>query len=382
MSIRGGGTDKVCHLRRDIYGLKQSPRAWFAKFSQLVLAFGLTACTMDPTVFRKHTSAGSIILAIYVDDILVTGSDTTGISQVKSHLQKHLNIRDLGTPKYFLGIEFAYKHGKLILNQCKYVLDILEETGLLGCKPQSSPIDSKPQFWDITSPPLTDANIYRRLLGKLIYLTITRPDITYTVGLLSQFMHSPQEIHWHAALRVLAYLKHAPGRGLLYQHHGHLRIEGYSDSSYAGDRGDRKSTFGFCILVGGNLVTWRSQKQRVVSLSSAEAEYRSMTHTSSEMLWVRSLLQELGFPVQEAMPMYCDNQAAIFISNNPTFHERTKHIEIDCHAIRDRVLAGLISTPHVGTTNQLADIFTKGLSTTSYDVISRKLGLFDIYAPA
>ena len=195
-------------------------------------------------------------------------------------------------------------------------------------------------------------------------------------------MHSLQEIHWHAALRVLAYLKHAPGRELLYQHHGHLRIEGYSDSSYAGDRGDQKSTSGFCILVGGNLVTWRSQKQRVVSLSSAEAEYRGMTHTSSEMLWVRSLLQEHGFPVQEAMPMYCDNQATIFIANNPTFHERTKHIEIDCHAIRDRVFAGLISTPHVGTTNQLADIFTKGLSTTSYDVISRKLGLFDIYAPA
>ena len=128
--VHSGGTDKVCHLCRAIYGLKQSPR-------------------------------------------------------VKSHLQKHLNIRDLGTPKYFLGIEFAYKHGMLILNQCKYVLDIIEETCLLGCKPQSSPIDSKPQFWDSTSPPLTDANIYRRLVGKLIYLTVTRPDITYTVGLLS-----------------------------------------------------------------------------------------------------------------------------------------------------------------------------------------------------
>ena len=259
--VHSGGADKVCHLRRAIYGLKQSPRAWFAKFSQLVLAFGLTACTMDPTVFRKHTSAGSILLAVYVDGILVTGSDTTGICQVKSHLQKRLNIRDLSTPKYFLGIEFAYKRGKLILNQCKYVLDILKETSLLGCKPQSSPIDSKPQFWDSTSPPLTDANIYRCLVGKLICLTVTRPDITYTAGLLSQFMHTPQEIHWHAALRVLAYLKHALERGLLYQHHGRLRIEGYSDSSYAGDLGDCKFTSGFCILVGGNLVTWRSQKQ-------------------------------------------------------------------------------------------------------------------------
>ena len=244
-----------------------------------------------------------MILAVYVDDILLTGNDSAGISRVKAYLHTHLTIQDLGTPKYFLGIEFAFQPGKLVLNQRKYVLDMLEETGLLGCKPRSSPIDSKPCFWDSTSPLLADVETYRRLVGKLIYLTVTRPDIAYTVALLSQFMHAPQDIHWHAALRVLAYLKHAPGRGLLYQRHGHLRVEAYSDAGYAGDRGDRKSTSGFCTFVGGNLVTWRSQKQRVVSLSSAEAEYRAMTQASSEMLWIRSLLHELGFPVQEAMPM-------------------------------------------------------------------------------
>ncbi|XP_078445042.1 uncharacterized protein LOC144714219 [Wolffia australiana] len=202
--ITPGSASKVCHLQRALYSLKQSPHAWFAKFSKLVLALGLTQCTVDPTVFRRHGSKGTVILAVYVDDILLTGSDHAGLAQEKHYLHQHLTIRDLGTPKYFLSIEFAHQLGKLILNQQKYVLDMLEEAGLLGCKPC---------LWDSTSPLLTNVEPYRRLVGKLIYLTVTRPDIAYQVALLSQFMQAPQDIHWHADLRVLAYLKHAPGRG-------------------------------------------------------------------------------------------------------------------------------------------------------------------------
>ncbi|XP_078447656.1 uncharacterized protein LOC144716399 [Wolffia australiana] len=153
-------TGRVCHLQCALYGLKQSPRAWFAKFSKLVLALGLTPCTVDPKVFRRHGPTGTVILAVYVDDILLTGSDHAGIAQVKAYLHQHLTIRDLGTPKYFLGIEFAHQSGKLILNQGKYVLDMLEEAGLLGCKPRSSPIDSKPCFWDSTSLLLNDVEPY------------------------------------------------------------------------------------------------------------------------------------------------------------------------------------------------------------------------------
>ena len=262
----------------------------------------------------------------------------------------------------------------------KYVLDTLTKVELLGFKPRSSPIDSKPKFWDSTSPLLVNAHVYHRLMGKLIYLTVIHPSFTYTVGLLSQFMHVPQEIHWQATLRVLAYLKHAPERGLLYLQHGHLRVEAYSNSSYASNRGDRKSISEYYTFVGGNLITWWSKKQHVVSLSSVKAEYRAMMHASFEMLWVCYFLQELSFSVQGVIPMYCDNQAAIFFAKNLTFHERTKNIEIDCRGIRHPVLDGFITTLYVSSSHQLVDIIINRLSTASYDSISRKMGLFDLYA--
>ena len=235
---------------------------------------------------RKTTSIGYVILAIYVDDILLTGNDEGAISATKAYLQTHFAMRDLKTPRYFLGIEFSYQSGNLALSQRKYALDLLQETGLLGCKPATSPLEARPTFWETNSPIMADANCYRRLLGKLIYLTVTRPDITYAVSVLNQFMHEPCMVHWDGALRVLGYIKCAPGKGLIYQRHDHLRIEAYSDARYAGDKGDRKSTTRYCTYVGGNLVTWRSRKQKVISCSSAEAKYRAMTATAREMVWL------------------------------------------------------------------------------------------------
>ena len=187
-------------------------------------------------------------------------------------------------PRYFLGIEFAHQDRKLALTQQKYALDMLKETRLLGCKPETSLMEAHPQFRDTSSPLFEDANHYRRLLGKLIYLTVTRLDIVYAVSVLSQFMQEPRRVHWERALRVLAYIKRAPRRGLIYQWHSHLHIEAYSDGGYAGDKGNRKSITGSCTYIGGNLVTWRSQKQKVVSCSSAKSEYRVMAKIVREMV--------------------------------------------------------------------------------------------------
>ena len=351
------GSYKVCFLRRAIYELKQSPRAWFAKFSGLLSAFGFTSCAVNPTALTKKTKSGLIILAVYVDAIILTRSDDTGILATNTYLQQNL-IRDLGSPRYFMGIKFAHQDMKLALTQQKYALDMLKEMGLLGCKPETSPMEAHPQFWDTLSPLFEDANRYRRFLGKLIYLTVTRPDIVYMVSFLSQFMQEPRRVQWEGALRVLAYIKQAPRRGLIYQRHSHLRIEAYSDAGYACDKGDRKSTTCYCTYIGGNLVTWQSSKQKVVSCSSTESKYRAMAETTWEMVWLRSFLEDLGISSPFPMPMHCDNQAAIFITGNSTFHERKKHIDIDCHYIRDKVMFGVISTPHVTSSHQLVDIFT------------------------
>ncbi|KAB1215703.1 Copia protein [Morella rubra] len=222
---------------------------------------------------------------------------------------------------------------------------------------------------------------YRRLVGKLNYLTITRPDISYAVSIVSQFLDTPWVSHWEAVIHIIRYLKKSPSLGILYRRNGHLRVEGFTDADWAGSPSDRRSTTGYCTFLGGNLVTWKSKKQTVVARSSAEAEYRAMAYTTSELTWLQHFLTEIGFPTPTPIPLFCDNQAAVHIASNPVFHERTKHIEVDCHFIRDKILNGDISTPFVKTGDQLADMFTKVVSGSWLKFLCSKLDLYDIYAP-
>ncbi|KAL0324978.1 UNVERIFIED_CONTAM: Retrovirus-related Pol polyprotein from transposon RE2 [Sesamum radiatum] len=275
-----------------------------------------------------------VVLAVYVDDILITGSDIVGIEEAKTYLQKHFVTKDLGRPKYFLGIKIAYsKHG-VSLSQRKYACDLFQEAALLGTKPSNTPMDSNPDFWNDDSNYLEDKTKYRRLVGKLIYLIVTRPDISFAVGLVSQLMDKTRSVHWEAALRILKYINASPGK-----RHGHVKIEAYSDVDYARSKDDRKSTSGYYTYVGGNLVTWRSKKQTTVARSSAEAEYQAMAHTTSEILGLKNLLKELGFMYNDPVPMHCDNQAAIHIASNPIFHERPKHIEVDCNFVHEAIMS-------------------------------------------
>jgi len=183
-----------------------------------------------------------------------------------------------------MGIEVAHKKYSVLFSHRKYALDFLEETSFLGCKPANTPIEANVDLWFDDSHTLDDPGRYMRLIGKLIYLTMTRPNITFVVGVLSRFMHQRRETHWLAAMRILAYIKSCPGKVLVYRKYGHVRISGYSDSGYAGDRGDMKSITGYCTFVGGNLASWRNKKQDV-SRSSDETEYRGMAYTTCEMVW-------------------------------------------------------------------------------------------------
>jgi hypothetical protein len=220
------------------------------------------------------------------------------------------------------------------------------------------------------------------LVGKLNYLTVTRPDISFAVSVVSQFLNSPCEGHWDAVIRILKYIKGAPGKGLLYGDRGHTQIVGYSDADWAGSPADRRSTSGYCVFIGGNLISWKSKKQNVVARSSAEAEYRAMASATCELIWLKQLLKELQFGEIMQMTLVCDNQAALHIASNPVFHERTKHIEIDCHFIREKILSGDITTRFVNSNDQLADIFTKSLRSPRISYICNKLGAYDLYAPA
>ncbi|CAL2257595.1 unnamed protein product [Prunus armeniaca] len=228
---------------------------------------------------------------------------------------------------------------------------------------------------------LNDPMKYRLLVGCLIYLTVTRLDIVYSVKTLSQFMHEPRKPHWDATLCVLSFIKHSPGQGLLFLASNNLALTDYCDSNHAGCRTTRQSVTNFCIFLGNSPISWKSKKQQQLSRSSAEVEYRAMANACLELTWLRYILHDLRVPQVNPAPLYCDSQAALYIVVNPVFHERTKHIEIDCHIIREKLLAGLITPSYVPSHAQIADIFTKPLGKNDYTRLSNKLGLHDIHSP-
>ncbi|BBG92512.1 RmlC-like cupins superfamily protein, partial [Prunus dulcis] len=374
------GENLVCRLHKSLYGLKQASRQWFAKFSEAIQAAGFTQSKADYSLFTCKRGKSFIALLIYVDDILITGNNLGAINSLKRFLHTRFRIKDLGDLKFFLGIEVSRSKKGISISQRKYTIDILKDSGFLGVRPVLFPMEQNLKLSD-TGELLKDPAKYRRLVGRLIYLTITRPDITYAVHVLSRFMHEPRKPHMEVALRILKYLKNTPGQGLFFPAQNDLKLRAYCDSDWGGCPTTRRSTTGYCVFLGNSLISWRSKRQKIVSLSSAEAEYRAMTGACCELTWLRSLLRDLQLPHRKAAILHCDNQAALHIAANPVFHERTRHIEMDCHFIRDKIQDGSVTTKHVASSQQIADIFTKALGKDDFTRMSRKLGVLDIHSP-
>ena len=372
---------KVCKLKKSLYELKQSPRAWFGRFRKEICSLGYQQSNADHTLFIKIHNDKIAMLVVYVDDIVITGDDDEEIKCLKKTLARTFEVKDLGFLHYFLGIEVAYGAQGIYLSQRKYVLDLLNETGMSGCKPATTPIEQNHRILSDSGDPI-DKYQYQRLVGRLIYLSHTRPDIAYAVSVVSRYMHDPRSGHLDAVNRILRYLKNCPGKGILFSNHGHLRIEGYTDADWAGCLDDRRSTSGYCVFVGGNLVSWRSKKQSVVARSTAEAEFRSMASGLCELMWMRILLTELHLHGDACPRLYCDNQATINIVNNPVHHDRTKHVGIDRHFIKEKLDEGTLQISFVKSSDQLADVLTKGVSGVFFMRTCDKMGLIDIFAPS
>ena len=309
--------------------------------------------------------------------MIITGDDREEIANLKEKLFQEVEMKDLGRLKYFLGIDVLRLNNGIFISQRMYVLDLLTETEMLDCKPVETPMMMNHGLQVTEGGKLADRMQYQRMVGKLIYLAHIRPDIAYAVGVVSRFMHKPQVQHMDAVYWILRYLEGCPGKGVFYQKNGHLDFVAYTDADWAGDRDERKSTSGYFTLVGGNRVTLRSKKQKVVAMSSAEAEFRDVAKGVTEVLWLRKLLTELGFTPTQSCELYCDNQAAINISENPVQHDRTKHVEVDRHFIKEKLEAQIIKLPHVKSKDQLADILTKAVGTQFFEEVLRKLGVGD-----
>ncbi|CAL1359264.1 unnamed protein product [Linum trigynum] len=374
--FRKPGDTRVCRLHKSLYGQRQASRQWYQKFTTSLCEFGFRSSPADAALFIYQRGSTFVTALIYVDDVILAVNDLDFISQVKQFLDKKFSIKDLGILRYFLGIEVARTFDGVVLNQRKYTLDILEDASVEASRPSSFPIEQNHQLTRTTDDLLADPSPYRRLVGRLLYLTVTRPDINFVVNILSRFVHAPSTVHWDAALR---YLKSAPGQGLFFPKNSNLQLTAYCDADWGGCQRTRRSTTGFFISLGGAPISWSTKQQQVVARSSAEAEYRAMASTVSEVVWLRWLLAELGVPQTASTPLHCDNQAALHISNNPVFHERTKHVEMDCHFVRERVMSGDILPVKIHTDQQLADIFTKGLGSDRFHSLLSKLHIRDLH---
>lgn len=317
-------------------------------------------------------------LIVYVDDILLTSTSLDQITLVKGFLHNQFTIKDLGEAKYFLGLELARSSKGIYINQRKYTLDMLDEAGLTNAKAELVPMVKCAKFSNAEGPLYADVEQYRSLVGKLLYLGFTRPGITYATQ-LSQHVQEPHQIRWDAAIRVLRYLKSNPSKGLFYPASTSLKLSAYCDADWAACPATRRSLTGYCIFLGDALVSWKAKKQPTVSRSSAEAEYRSLATTVCELQWIDYILQSFSIHVSRHITVWCDNQAAIHIVGNPVFQERTKHIDIDCHLVRDQFKSGFIIPSYVASSSQLADIFTKPLDTMKFPQLTSKLGLVALH---
>ena len=376
------GENKVCLLKKSIYGLKQASRQWFAKLSSTILKHGFTQSKSDYSLFTRSKGSSFIALLVYVDDILIASNDFESVNALKHSLHAEFKLKDLGNLKYFLGLEVARTAKGISLCQRKYTLEIISDSGLLGTKPVKTPMEQNLKLSAIDGIPLEDPSQYRRLVGRLLYLTVTRPDISFSVQKLSQFMSKPSDSHLHAAHRILKYLKGTPGQGLFFPSSNDLQLKAFSDSDWAGCIDTRRSVTGYCVFLGESLISWKSKKQHTVSRSSAEAEYRAMAASVCELMWLVPLLKDFQIDHTKEALLFCDSQAAIHIAANPVFHERTKHIELDCHLIREKIQDGLIRTLHVSSQNQVADLMTKPLGFPLFDSLVNKIGAINIYAPS
>ncbi|RVW69562.1 Retrovirus-related Pol polyprotein from transposon RE2 [Vitis vinifera] len=313
----------VCRLRKSLYGLKQAPRCWFAKLVTALKGY------------------------VYVDDLIISGNDSAALKTFKAYLSDCFKMKDLGVLKYFLGIKVARSSAGLFLCQRKYTLDIVSEAGLLGAKPCGFPIEHNHRLGLANGELLSNPESYRRLVGRLIYLAVTRPDLAYSVHILSQFMQEPRIEHWEAALRVVCYLKGTPGQGILLRADSDLSLQGWCDSDWAACPVTRRSLSGWLVFLGQSPISWKTKKQHTVSRSSAEAEYRAMAAVTCELKWLKGLLLSLGVHHPKAIKLFCDSQSALHMAKNPVFHERTKHIEVDCHFVRDAITDGLLDVLYI-----------------------------------
>lgn len=367
---------KVYKLKKALYGLKQAPRAWYGEIDSYFIGQGFERSQNEPTLYIKVEGKTEIlIVSLYVDDLVFTGSNESLIKKFKEEMMKKYEMSDLGLLHYFLGIEIIQNEDGIFISQKKYAKTILKKFGMEGCNSVPTPLVVNEKLQKEDGSKEVDASIYRSLVGSLLYLTATRPDIMYAASLLSRFMHKPTQIHFGTAKRVLRYIQGSMEYGIMFERNVVPKLYGFCDSDWGGSVDDSKSTSGYAFTLGTGVFSWQSKKQKTVALSTAEAEYVSASLATSQAIWLRSIMEDIGEKQGEPTLILCDNKSAIAMAKNPVFHNRTKHIARKHHFIRDAVEDKEIDVIYCRTEDQVADIFTKALPKDKFEYFRELLGV-------
>jgi len=373
-----GHENKVLHLVKALYGLRQAPRAWYAKLDSSLIELGFQRSNSEHAVYLRGSGDHRLVVGVYVDDLVITGGNDNDISKFKEEMKSKFQMSDLGLLHYYLGLEVTQSEAGITVCQSAYAAKILESAGLAGCNPSHTPMEPRLKLSKQSSAPAVDPTRYRSIVGSLRYLVNSRPDLAYAVGYISRFMEKPTTEHLTAVKRVLRYVAGTLHFGCHYQRRKEARLVGYSDSDMAGDVDTRKSTTGVGFFLGGNIITWQSQKQRVVALSSCEAEYIAAATAACQGVWLARLLAELKGEDASTFSLKIDNESAIALSRNPVFHDRSKHIDVKFHYIRECVEENRVQLQSIRTEEQLADILTKALGRERFCELRSRLGVHHV----
>lgn len=374
-------TGRVCKLKRSLYGLKQSSRCWNQRFTKFLEKFNLEATEADSCMFTNQQKDYRLILAIYIDDGLVACKDKKLIDKLLAGLRKEFEITS-SEANIFLGLQIERgENGSIFVHQRTYARKILDRFRMEDANPVTIPADPHQELSPSahsTKEEETTTAPYREAIGSLMYLCVaTRPDITFAVNLTSRHLEKPTKIHWNAVKRILKYLKGTVGYGIKFKRNQERRLLAYSDSDYAGELETRRSTTGYAVKFGTGIISWSSQRQQAVALSTTEAEYMAASQTVKEIAWLKTLFKRLLGTDDVPTTLFLDNQSAIQLIKNPVHHKRTKHIDVKYHYIRSQYKDKVFSLEYVPSKDQQADILTKALPRISYQHQRENLGVLD-----
>lgn len=369
---------QVCKLNKAIYGLKQASRMWNEKFHQFITRIGFKRCASDYCLYTKFENDIRCFILLYVDDLLIVCDDLTMINVVKSLLAKEFEMTDIGNADTFLGMHIQHdrENGTIQLSQTQYLKNVVRKFGMEESKSISTPIE---KGLHLSMNGMTEnANVpYRELIGCLTYATLTtRPDLCAATNYFSRFQNCYTHEHFTHAKRVLRYIRNTVDLKLIFRRDKQAQtLVGYADSDWAGDKNDSKSTSGYVFKLFGNTVTWGTHKQNTVSQSSTEAEYVALAEAFNEAEWIKQLITELGIYIKSAIIIHEDNQSTIKVAQEPRCHKRMKHVAVKYNFVRDTVNKGIIQLKYIPTSEQTADIMTKGLGRIQFAKLRDHLNL-------